>query len=55
MGFIEFNFVYIFGLNPKMGMDFMGFDLDETLGYGKLRIKVNNFMGCGWELLENKI
>jgi hypothetical protein len=31
-----------------------GFVLDETLGYGKLRIKVNNFMGFGWKLLEMK-
>jgi hypothetical protein len=30
---LEFNFVYVFGLNPKMGMDFMGFDLDENLGF----------------------
>jgi hypothetical protein len=27
-------------------------ELDETLRYGKLRIKVNNFMGFGWGLLE---
>jgi hypothetical protein len=25
---LEFNFVYVFGLNPKMGMD-----LDENLGF----------------------
>jgi hypothetical protein len=33
MGFLEFYFFYVFGLNPKMGMDFMGFDLDDILGF----------------------
>jgi hypothetical protein len=43
-----------FFVQSRVG-SFGGFELDETLGYGKLQIMVNNFMGFSWELLEKKI
>jgi hypothetical protein len=33
MGFLEIDYVYVFGLNPKMGMNFMGFDLNDVLRF----------------------